>query len=141
MTENLSNPMQIIIDEFKNISGEITNSSFFNLDCEIFARMQTTNEEQIKKTVFMLKNMVNRAVTIGGFETLTIQGVNSQLDIMYIRNRYFLTVSSRAADEKTVKALTQVIVPTVVKLMDQKIPIELSKGNLVMVKSVIAEVE
>ena len=36
-----------------------------------------------------------------------------------MNNRYLVNVSSHAADEKIVKTLTHVIVPTVVKLVDQ----------------------
>ena len=55
-----------------------------------------------------------------GIETLTIQGANSQLNIIATNNRYLTTVSTRSADEKTVKSLTHVIIPTVMELIQQK---------------------
>jgi hypothetical protein len=39
-----------------------------------------------------------------------------------MNNRYLATVSSRAADQKIVKTLTRIFVPTVVKLVDQIAP-------------------
>ena len=59
------------------------------------------------------------AEVIGGVETLSIQGADSQLSITPMNNRYLVNVSSHAADEKMIKTLTSVIVPTVVKLVDQ----------------------
>ena len=49
-----------------------------------------------------------------------------------MNNRYLVNVSSHAADEKIVKTLTRVIVPTVVKLVDQIS--ELSGNQLLQAK-------
>lgn len=121
MSETSSNALQTIIDEFKNISPEITNASIFKKNGEIIASNQISTEEQIKKTIIELNNIADQAETIGGIETLTIQGGDNQLNIISMNNRYLATVSSRAANEKIVKALTHVIVPTVLKLVDQNV--------------------
>ena len=119
MTQLSSNPLQTIMDEFKNISPEITNVSLFKKDGEIIASYQTTTEDQVKKTIIAFENIATQAETIGGIETLTIQGANNQLNIISMNNRYLATVSSRIADEKIVNSLTHVLVPTVLELMDQ----------------------
>ncbi len=130
MTENSSNALQILIAEFKNISPEITHASIFKKNEEILASSEITAEEQIKKLISSFNGVGEQAEIIGGIETLTIQGVNSQLSILSMNNHYLATVSSRTADQKIVKSLTQVVVPTVVKLMDQITLVPQSENDL-----------
>jgi predicted regulator of Ras-like GTPase activity (Roadblock/LC7/MglB family) len=129
VTEAYSTALQTIIGEFKNISPEITNAFIFQSNGEIVASNETTTEDQIKKIAAAFNDIADQAETIGGIETLTIQGAGSQLNITSMNNRYLATVSSRAADQKIVKTLTRVLVPTVVKLVDQIAP-ELSDNQL-----------
>lgn len=129
MTEAYSTALQTIIDEFKNISPEITNTFIFKKNGEVIASNEATSEEQIKKLIAAFNATADQAEIIGSIETLTIQGANSQLNITSMNNRYLATVSSRAADQKIVKTLTRVLVPTVVKLVDQIAP-ELSDNEL-----------
>jgi hypothetical protein len=119
VTQADSTALQTIINEFQNVSPEITSSFMFKKNGDIVAHNEASTEEQIKKLIAAFNNIADQAETIGGVETLTIQGVNSQLNITSIDNLYLSTVSSRLADEKIVKTLTTVFVPTVVKLVDQ----------------------
>ncbi len=119
MTEESSTALQLIIDEFKNVSPEITTTFIFNKDGETVASDKATYEDQIKKLISAFNDVAARAENIGAVESLTIQGANSQLSITGMNNRFLVNVSSNAADEKIVKTLTQIIVPTVVKLVDQ----------------------
>ena len=114
--------LQTIICEFKNISPEITKSFIFNKDGEILASDEATTEEQSKKLIAAFNNVAEHAQVIGGVETLTIQGADRQLNIIVTNNRYLTTVCSRTADEKIIKSLTRVIVPTVLGLMDNAVP-------------------
>jgi len=133
VTENYSAALQTIINEFKNITPEITNTFIFNKNCEIVASTETTTENQNKKLINAFNDIADHAETIGEVETLTIQGAESQLSITSMNNRFLVNVSSHAADEKMVKMLTRVIVPTFVKLLDQ-IP-ELSGNELLQAKN------
>jgi hypothetical protein len=119
VTENYSTALQTIINEFKNITPEITNTFIFKKNGEIVASTETTAEDQNKKLITAFNDLTDQAETIGGIEALSIQGADGQLSITSMNNRYLVNVSSRAADEKMVKMLTSVIVPTVVKLVDQ----------------------
>ena len=122
MTEAYSTALQTIIDEFKNITPEITNSFIFKKNGEIIAGNEATTECQIKKLIAGFNNIADQAGTIGGIKNLTIQGADSQLNITAMNNLYLATVFSHKADEKIVKTLTRVLVPTVVKLVGQIAP-------------------
>ncbi len=123
MTQASQAPLQTVLGEFRNISPELTKVLVFKKNGEILA----ANEDKIaperaKKLADAYDEIANQAAIIGGMENLTIQGVSSQLDITATDNRYMATVSSRAADQKMVKALTCVIVPTIIRLLDQVSP-------------------
>ena len=130
MTQANSNALQTIIDEFKNISPEIKSSFIFKRNGEILASNEDTTEEQSKNLVAAFNNIADQARDLGDIESLIIQGANNQLSVISMNSRYLATVSSRAADEKTVKTLTHVIVPAVLELVDQIVP-ELVENKLV----------
>jgi hypothetical protein len=122
VTEASSTALQTIIGEFKNISPELTRAFIFKKDGEILASTEAITEDQARKLVAAYNDVADQAKVIGGLETLTIQGVGNRLNITSMDNCYLVTASSCAADEKMVKALTCVIVPTVMKLLDQISP-------------------
>lgn len=115
--------MQTVINEFKNISPEVTKAFIFKKDGEILASIEgNVEEEHAKKIADSFDEIATQAAVIGGLELVAVQGVSTQLEITSTNNSYLATVASRAADEKMVKALTRIIVPTVIKLLDQVNP-------------------
>jgi predicted regulator of Ras-like GTPase activity (Roadblock/LC7/MglB family) len=114
-----------VINEFRNISPEVTKAYIFKKDGEIEASIDDNlAEERVKKIASSFDDIAGQAGVIGGLEVLTIQGVSSQLEITSTNNRYLATIASRTADEKMVRALTHIIIPTVIKLLDQIEPIK-----------------
>jgi hypothetical protein len=124
VTQATSTPLQTVLGEFKNISPELTKAYLFEKDGEtLAANEESITQDKAKKLVASFDEITSQAEVIGGVEALTIQGVSSQLNITSTDSLYLAIVSSRAVDEKMVKALACVIVPTIIKLMDQ-IPAE-----------------
>lgn len=119
MTQAHTNALQTIIGEFKNISPEITNVFMFKPNGEIVASDGVTVEEQCKNLISVFNGISFKAETIGNIENVTIRGTDRHLSITCMNNRYLATVFSREANEKTVKSLTHVFVPTVVGLVDE----------------------
>jgi hypothetical protein len=114
-----NNPIQTIIGEFKNISPEIANCLVFNEAGEILAIDEGTVGEQSKNLILTFKGLADQADVIGGIQALTIHGTENQLNITQINNQFLTTISTRSANEKIMKSLTQVIVPTVLSLVCQ----------------------
>ncbi|MGA2681656.1 MAG: hypothetical protein ABSF44_07640 [Candidatus Bathyarchaeia archaeon] len=142
MTEADLTPLQTVLDEFKNISPELTKAFIFKKDGEILASNgDSIAEDQAKKLADAFDEIANQAEVVGGMEILTIQGVSSQLDITSTNSRYIATVSSRGVDEKMVKALNCVVVPTVIKLLDQVTPSAPDNEPSDEVKSEVEEVK
>jgi len=141
VTEASSTALQTIIGEFKNISPDLTSAFVFKKDGEILASTETITEDQAKKLCEAYDEIADQAEVIGGVEALTIQGVSRQLSVTSMDNYYLATVSSREADEKMVKALTCVIVPTVMKLLDQISPALASNQLFDIEKPEVKQVE
>jgi hypothetical protein len=114
-----NNPVQTIIGEFKNISQEIVNCFVFDYAGEILAIDEGTVGEQSKNLILTFKGLADQANVIGGIQALTIHGTENQLNITQINNQFLTTISTRSANEKIVKSLTQVIVPTVLSFVCQ----------------------
>lgn len=119
VTEAYSNPLQTIIEEIKNISPETTNALIFKNNGQTIANAQMITDNQTKEFIANFASIAVLAETIGGIENFTIQAVDSQLNIFAIDNCFLATVSSRTAKQEILKALIQVVVPTVVRLVNQ----------------------
>ena len=113
--------LQTVVDEFANLSSETTSVFIFNENGETIASDRVTTEDQTKSVVTSFTNLSLQSDIIGGLENLSIQGATSQIQIAAIENLYLAMVSSREADVKIIDSLTHVLVPTIVKLLNQQL--------------------
>lgn len=119
MSQIYSTAFKSTIDEVKKVIPQISNSFIFEKNLDIFTKDDETSEESIKKLVESFNKVTEKADCLDGLETFTIQGTNGQVNISCTNNFYFTTISSYEADEKTLNTLTTVLVPTIIKLVDQ----------------------
>jgi hypothetical protein len=119
VTEAQSNPLQTIMDEFKNLSPETTNALIFKNNGQTIANTEATTQDQTRKLILNFGSIESQAQSIGGIESLTIHAPECQLNVTAIDSVYLATVTSRSANQEIVRSLTQVVVPTVVRLIDQ----------------------
>jgi hypothetical protein len=112
--------LQRIIDEFPNLSPETIKVLMFDKNGEVVAKTNSTPEdEKILINNFYEINLQAQEI-IGEVENLTIHGSECQLNITIPNNGIYLaTISSSAADQKSLKSLTHVLIPTVVRLFNQ----------------------
>jgi hypothetical protein len=113
--------LQTVVDEFANLSSETTNVFIFNANCETMASDRVTTEDQTKSVIASFADLSHQLDIIGGLENLTIRGATSQIQITTVENLYLAMVSSREVDAKIIDSLTHVLVPTIVKLLNQQI--------------------
>lgn len=118
MTQTYHEALQPIVAEFKNICPDITNAYVFDKEGKTVATSEKASKEQNQNAIAEL-NKITQAQCIGGIENLTIQGTHRQLSITAMNKLYLATVTSKTADQKVIKALSQTIVPTVVNLVDE----------------------
>ena len=88
-------------------------------DGKLVAQDKNTNEETATQTIDAFNDITERADILGGLETINIQSAEGKVNIGTINDFYLTTVSSNEADEKYVNTLTRVLIPIVIKLVDQ----------------------
>jgi hypothetical protein len=111
----LTEAVQTVIGEFKTLSPDITRTAVFKLDGETLAVSEGTTLEQTQTLIANLSS-ITHSECIGGIESLTIQDLNNQLAISAVGDVYLALVSSRTADQKIIRSLSQIVAPTVIQL-------------------------
>jgi hypothetical protein len=118
------------LKEVKNVCPDLANTFIFDENSETVAKDPETSQEAINKVIDEFHSIKERAETIGGLETVTVQGCEGRLNITRIDNFYLATVVSKEADEKFVGTLYRVLIPTVVKLVDQLPPAATNEASM-----------
>jgi hypothetical protein len=106
------------LNEIRNACPDVTTTFIFK-DRKLLAQDQDTEEETATKTINAFDAITEKADTLGDIETITIQSAEGKVNIATISDFHLTTVSSNEADEKYVNTLTRVLIPIVIKLVDQ----------------------
>jgi hypothetical protein len=106
------------LQEIQNVCSDVTSNFIFK-DGKLLAKDNNTEEETATQTIEAFNDITERADIIGGLEAVTIQSAEGKVNIATINDFYLTTVSSNEADEKYVNTLTRVLIPIVIKLVDQ----------------------
>jgi hypothetical protein len=117
-TQVYASALTSALQEIQNVCPEVSRNFIFK-DGEILAKDKNTDEETATQTIDALNKITESADIIGGLEAITIQGVEGKVNIATIKDIYLATVSSKKADEKYVNTLTRVLIPVVIKLVDE----------------------
>lgn len=110
--------IQNTLNEIKNVCPEVSSTFIFRQDKKVLAKDKETTEDTVNRAVEAVSALNKRGKAAGGLESVTFEGTDSRATITRVNNLYLATVASKEADEKTLNALTHVIVPTVLKLID-----------------------
>jgi len=116
------------LNEIQNVCPDITHAFMFKEDGEIIAIDKNTSENTIVKVIDAFDGILEKAEAIGNVDGITFEGSNGTVNVSYINNIYFATVTSKKADMNYVNTLTRVLIPTVLKLLDKISPTPL-KNN------------
>jgi hypothetical protein len=110
------------LKEVKSVCPDLANTFIFDENFYTVAKDPDTPQEAINKAIDEFQLIKEKAEAIGGLETVTVQGSEGQVKISHISNFYLATAFSKEADEKFIGTLYGVLIPTVVKLVDQLQP-------------------
>jgi len=117
------------LQEIQNACPDITSNFIFK-DGEILAKTKNTQEENATQTINAFNDITERADTIGGLEAVTIQGAEGKVNIAAMNDFHLTTVSSKEADEKYVNTLTRVLIPIIIKLVDEIQPASIENETI-----------
>jgi predicted regulator of Ras-like GTPase activity (Roadblock/LC7/MglB family) len=116
------------LDEIQKICPDIKNAFVLTKNRELIARDEDTPEKTITSAVNAFEEMLEKAQAIGGVEDVTIEGINGRLNVSRLDEIYLVTVTSKQADLNYVNAVTHVIVPTVLRLLEKLSPAPIKKN-------------
>jgi hypothetical protein len=120
LTPIYSLALKTAIDEIRNITPEVSNAFIFRQDGEVIAQDENANPKTIQEAIMFFNETTARLDAVGGFENLTIRGRSGQVNFAACNNGFYLaTVSLKTFDEKTLFALNRVLVPVVIKVIQQ----------------------
>jgi hypothetical protein len=128
------------LQEIQNVCPDITSNFIFK-DEKILAKDQNTEEETATQTMDAFNKITESADIIGGLEAVTIQGVEGKVNIAAMNDFHLTTVSSKEADEKYVNTLTRVLIPIVIKLVEEIQPASLETEPITSDDEAITTVE
>jgi len=128
------------LQEIQNVCPEVSRNFIFK-DREIMAKDKKTDEETVTKTLDAFNKITESADIMGGLEAITIQGVEGKVNVAAIKDFHLTTVSSKKADEKYINTLTRVLIPIVIKLVDEIKPTSIEAETITTIDETITKVE
>ncbi len=117
------------LTEIRNICPGINSSFIFTKDGTIVAGDTKTADITIKKALNSFQSVAEKTGTIGGLHNFSVDGDKGKVHILRINDMYLVTATSENADANNLRSVTQVIVPTVLKLLESIIPAPLKSAQ------------
>ena len=106
------------LTEIGNVCPDIQASFLFDKEANVVAGDAETPEETIEKVANSLEGILNKADTIGGLNSLIIEGSKGNVHLSSVNDLYLTLIASKTADMKYVETVARVLIPTVMKLLD-----------------------
>ena len=107
------------LNEIQNICPDIKNSFMFKEDGEIVAQDENTPQNAVVHLIDSFDGILEKADAIGGIEGITLDGSKGKVTISCMNDIYLVTVTSKKADMNYVNTVTQVLIPTILRLLDK----------------------
>jgi len=127
-TEVYAFALNSTLGEIQKICPGIKNSFMFREDGEVIAGNESTSEQTIVRVIDAFDGILEKAEALGGVENITFEGSNGRASVTRINDLYLVTVTSRNADTNYVKTVNNVLVPTVLRLLEKINPASLKRG-------------
>lgn len=105
------------LNEMVHACPDIRNALIFSEDGEIIATDDGTPEDIAVHTVDALDEMLDKAESVGSLDNIAFAGADGWLNVSHFDNFYLVTVTSAQANADEPSGLTQVLVPTVLKVL------------------------
>ena len=106
------------LTEIRNICPDINSSFMFTKDGTVVAGDTETTDTTIKKTLNSFQNIAEKTEIIGGLHNFSVDGEKGRVYISHVNDMYLAIATSKNADENYLRSVIQVIVPTVLKLLE-----------------------
>ncbi len=110
------------LTEIRNICPDVQTSFLFDKQAALVAGDSETSQATLEKITGSLEGIMEKADTLGGLNSLVIEGSKGNLHISCVDDIYLTMVTSKNADTKYLETVSRVLIPTIVKLLDNLSP-------------------
>jgi len=110
------------LTEIRNICPDISCSFIFTKEGMVVAGDEQSVNVPVEKTMNSFQSLTEKANTIGGLHTMTVNGSKGKAHISNIDDMYLVIAASKNADVAYIRSIATVIVPTVLKLLKTIVP-------------------
>lgn len=116
--EAYSAALRNTLSEIKNICTNVQASFLFDKEGTIIAGDTESSEVPYEKTVEAMESLLTKAETIGGLDSLVMNAQNGKVHISSVNDMYLVMVTDQNADLTYLNTVSRVLIPTVIKLLD-----------------------
>lgn len=107
------------LNEIQKICPDIKNTFMFRENGDIIAGNENTSEQTIVRVIDAFDGIQEKAEAIGSVESITLEGNNGRVNVSSMNDLYLVTVTSRKADMNYVSTVNNVLIPTILKLLEK----------------------
>jgi len=106
------------LTEIKNICPDVQASFLFDKEGTVIASDTGSPEAPYEKAVNAMENLLDKTEAIGGLDSLIINAQKGKVQISCVNDMYLAMVTSQNADMTYLQTVSRVLIPTVIKLLD-----------------------
>ena len=121
--EAYSAALKNALTEIKNICPDVRTSFLFDKEGTIITTDNENSEVPLEKAMNAMEGIFEKTETIGGLDALVVDGHDGKLHISSVNDVYLAMVTSKNADMTYLQTVSRVLIPTVIKLLDNIAPI------------------
>ncbi|MGQ9624850.1 MAG: hypothetical protein ACUVT9_05710 [Candidatus Bathycorpusculaceae bacterium] len=107
------------LNEILNVCPDITSAFMFRKDGEIIAGDEKTPEKTVARVADAFNGIMEKADAVGGLKCAIINGSKGKVNVSCMDEFYLVTVTPAKVDMNYVNTLTNVLIPTVLKLLEK----------------------
>lgn len=104
--------------EIKKAYPDVKNSFLFTKTGSLIIKDQEIDEETTKNILASFQTIKEQTKIIGDFESFRINGKNGKLTLSTLNDMYLVLTTSKNADKTQIHSITQVILPTILKTLE-----------------------
>ncbi|MEJ2280915.1 MAG: hypothetical protein P8X97_03235 [Candidatus Bathyarchaeota archaeon] len=117
------------LKEIKKAYPEIHHSFIFSNDSSIIAADTETDQETMKNIQEAFEKIRENAKVIGDIKGFQVDGKNGKLNLTSIEDMYLVLKTSRNIDKTNIYAISDVIIPTILKSLEAFAPKHLQSST------------
>jgi hypothetical protein len=117
--EFLSFALKNTLDEMQKVCPDIKTAFAIDGNHELIARGANTPENGLVRAIELLRDVLEKAETLGGADDLTVKGMDGRVNVSRMDEIYIVTVASKNADLKYVDTVVHVLFPTVLSVLEK----------------------